>query len=814
MLPYFMNHVLTNTALMALLATPLYALGQTADKTAFKRDVSPFMNTYCLRCHDGKQQKGNFRIDTLQPDFANLATAQRWAEVIGRMNSGEMPPPKEPQPTSDELGKVVDWLATRIKEGEAARMARRGPVAHYRLSREEYANTVYDLLGVHYDVTLPGAFNEDPRWHGFERIGSMLSLSPSHVDRYFKAAETILERAFPEQQPKAVKRRADAIEMHHRSDRKRIEEMGIADKVRVALWPGYNLSAFRGYFWGQVKEPGIYKARIQLSGLQPRNGRPPHLSVWHPHLKRTIFDQDVIAPEDKPVIVEFETFLTMPAELDFLNEVPGKFPEGHTRNVLVGGGGIFTNTKDTRLLNPTGYKLFDEDGTALYPLLLVDWVDWEGPLTTEAELKKRAGVMPETAGDMAQARESLRRFATRAWRRPATDAEIDRYVKVIEKEVAAGAKFREAYLAALTGILTSNNFYYLAEGSPGERRERVNDWELASRLSYFLWGSMPDDELFQAAQAGTLHTPAVLRAQLKRMMEDAKIKRFTEAFPRQWLQLHKVGMFTPDEKLYPDYDKWLEKSMVLETTAFFNEVLAQNLSIREFLASDWTMANPRLASHYKLPPLTDAMMQRIGLRPEDHRGGLLTQASILSLTSDGTRHRPVHRGVWVSEAIFGKTPPPPPPNVEPIEPTPATAPKATVRMQLEAHTTNSNCSSCHKNIDPLGFAFDNYDAVGRWRIEEVVPTGQGANPPINASGKLPDGRAFNGPDDFKQLLLADLDRFAPAFVNNLSTFALRRAMTVDDEAQINAIAQASKKDGYKMRSLIENLVLSELFQKR
>jgi hypothetical protein len=298
------------------------------------------------------------------------------------------------------------------------------------------------------------------------------------------------------------------------------------------------------------------------------------------------------------------------------------------------------------------------------------------------------------------------------------------------------------------------------------------------------------------------------------MMADPKIKRFTEAFPRQWLQLHKVGMFAPDEKLYPDYDKWLEKSMVLETTSFFNEVFARNLSIREFISSDWTMANPRLASHYKLPPLSDAMMQRIGLNPEDHRGGLLTQASILSLTSDGTRHRPVHRGVWVSEAIFGKTPPPPPPNVEPIEPTPATSPKATVRMQLEAHTTNSNCASCHKKIDPLGFAFDNYDAVGRWRTEEVVPTGKGANPPVNASGTLPDGRAFNGPGEFKQLLLADLDRFAPAFVNNLLTFALRRAMTVDDEAHINAIAQASKKDGYKMRSLIENLVLSELFQKR
>ncbi len=787
-----------------------------AEQVAFAQAAQPFLNQNCARCHDNKVQKGNFRIDTLKPDFADLGTAQRWAEVITRMNAGEMPPPKEPQPTPEELGRVVDWIAARIKEGEAARMAKRGPVAHYRLSRDEYANTIYDLLGVYYDVTQPGAFNEEPRWHGFERIGSMLSLSPSHVERYFNAADIILERAFPEKPLTPGKGRADAIEMRHRETRKRIEALGIADKVRAPLWPEGSAPAWRSYFYNNLKEPGLYKARVQLSGLPGLNGRAPHLSVWNAKLKRSIFDADILAPEDKPTTVEFEVFLDMPSELDFLNVVSPIFVRdgNHTLNVLNQGGGIFTSSKDVGLLNPTGYKLTTEEGRAIYPLLLVDWVEWQGPLTSEADLQKRAGFWPEKPDDMAQARQCLQRFASRAWRRPASDGEIDRYVKIIETELAAGEKFRGAYKAALTGILTSNNFYYLAEGSPTERRDKVNDWELASRLSYFLWSSLPDGELLQAAQNGTLHTPEVLRAQLARMMADPKIKRFTEAFPRQWLQLHKVGMFAPDEKLYPDYDKWLEKSMVLETTGYFNEVFTKNLSIREFLASDWTMANPRLAQHYKLPPLPDGVLQRIGLKPDDHRGGLLTQAAILSLTSDGTRHRPVHRGVWVSEALFGKTPPPPPPNVEPIEPTPAQSPKATVRAQLEAHATNNNCASCHKKIDPLGFAFDNFDAIGRWRTEEVVPTGQGANPPVNASGTLPDGRAYNGPDEFKQLLLADLDRFAPAFVENLSTFALRRAMTLDDEAQIKAIAQASKKENYKMKALIENLVLSELFQKR
>ena len=387
-------------------------------------------------------------------------------------------------------------------------------------------------------------------------------------------------------------------------------------------------------------------------------------------------------------------------------------------------------------------------------------------------------------------------------------------MKVIADEMAAGEKFRSAYMASMVGVLTSKNFYYLEEGSPLKKLPKVNDWELASRLSYFLWGSIPDEHLLDAARSGKLHLPEVLKTQVARMLLDPKIKRFTDAFPQQWLQLHKVGMFPPDSELYPDYDKWLEKSLVMESVGYFNEVFDKNLSLREFIHSDWTMMNSRLALHYQMPPLKNPEMQRIALKPEDHRGGLLTQAGILMLTSDVTRHRPVHRGVWVSEAIFGKTPPPPPPNVEPLEPTPLNKPKATVRMQLQAHTTHAICASCHQRIDPLGFAFDNFDAIGRWRTEEVMKSGQGTNPPVNASGTMMDGRTYNNSLEFKQLLLQDMDRFALAFVEQLATFALRRAMTVDDMDQIKSIALASKKDDYKLKSVIENLVVSDLFQKR
>lgn len=745
-----------------------------------------FFKLHCLRCHDSNTQKGSFRLDNLSRDFSDISVAQRWAEVLFRMNAGEMPPKKEPQPTLVELGKAVEWLSAKIKEGEAARMAKRGPVSHYRLSREEYGHTIYDLLGVYYDVNLPGAFNEDPRWHGFSRIGSMLSLSPSHVDRYLKAAETILERAFPVKEQPATKGRSAPNTGN-----------------RWLLFPGLHRGSIR------ASNPGLYRMRIQVSALPSFKGRLPHLALWHQGLKKSMVGQDVVAPEDKPTIVEIEAFLPE-GTFDFTNEAPGMLSDGHTLSLT---DVPFVSTKDMQS-KPQSYKLFDEQGRSIFPLLIIDWVEWEGPILLDTDRVKREGIIPAKAGDLVEARKCLDIFASRAWRRPARELEINRLIKVINDEMAAGENFRSAYLAAMMAVLTSKNFYYLEEGTPGSNIPKVNDWELASRLSYFLWGSMPDEKLFEVARTGKLHQPAELKTQLARMLSDQKIKRFNDAFPQQWLQLHKVGMFPPDAELYPDYDKWLEKSMVMESTAFFAEVFDKNLSIREFIHSDWTMMNSRLALHYQMPPMKDPGLQRVALKPEDHRGGLLTHAGVLMLTSDGTRHRPVHRGVWVSETIFAKTPPPPPPNVEPLEPTPLNKPKATVRMQLEAHATHAVCASCHQRIDPLGFAFDNFDAIGRWRTEEVMKTGQGANPPVNASGIMVDGRAYKDSLEFKQLLLKDVDRFAEAFVEQLATFALRRAMTVDDIDQIRAIALSARKNDYQIKSVIENLVCSELFQKR
>jgi Protein of unknown function (DUF1592)/Protein of unknown function (DUF1588)/Protein of unknown function (DUF1587)/Protein of unknown function (DUF1585)/Protein of unknown function (DUF1595)/Planctomycete cytochrome C len=758
-----------------------------------RAEIETFLRDYCLRCHNAEKKKGDLRLDNLSADFDDLLVAQKWDEVMLRINSGEMPPKDEKQPPAEAVSKVADWITTRLAAGRAARLSQRTPVTLFRLSREEYANTIYDLLGVRFDPDAPGALTEDPRWHGFERIGSLLTLAPSHVERYFEAAQKVIAEAFPEKESQTLKGRFEADSARAKQKQKDVES---ARPVRDLVLPGHTA---RGTI--DARAPGLYRIRVRLSAVPSSRGRVPHLVIWDTTMKRSLHSVDVLADE--------ETHLPA-GRYGLLNQAPGLF---EARALSLTQQTPFTHSRERKNVHSGSYKIWDESGAAILPLFMVDSCEWEGPIILEADRKKREGLLPEN-NEPAAVRASLRRFLDRAWRRPARDAELTAFEQLIAREMKAGEKFRPAYLSALVAALTSKNFYYLHEGTAGQDRKTVNDWELASRLSYFLWSSMPDEALLAAARAGTLSQPAELRAQVSRMLANPKVSAFLNAFPQQWLQLHKVGAFPPDVELYPAYDKWLEDSMVLESKRYFAEVFARNLSLREFLQSDWTMLNPRLALHYGLPAGKGTDFQRVTLRPEDRRGGLLTHAAVLSLTSDGVRHRPVHRGVWVWETIFGKSPPPPPPNVEPLEPTPANSPKATIRVQLEAHATHATCAACHRKIDPLGFAFDNYDAIGRWRTHEVVTTGQGDNPPVNASGTLPTGAAFAGPDEFKRLLATDLPRFAEAFTGQLATYGLRRMMTLDDEAELRVIAAATKPNGYPLRELVEQLALSEFFRRR
>jgi mono/diheme cytochrome c family protein len=783
-----------------------------------------FLEKHCTRCHGPEREEGDIRIDRLSRDFQAGLDTHHWAEALEKVNSGEMPPREEPQPTQDEIAAFVTNLDSQLKYGRAARMAARPAVTHYRLSRREYQNTVYDLLGVRYDPAKPGELNEDTLWHGFERIGSQLSLSPSHVDRYYRAAEIVLNRAFPTTsgEPRSV--RKTAAELRYgggKSQQEALDRFGIKRPLRYLLFPGRVQIALSPNWFGKTgpEHSGLYKLRLQASGIRPPGGQSAHLSIGKQTSEETVeglIEFDITAPEDSPQVYEFEVFLEMPANLHFCvvaTDVVDRRGGAAFRNALASRGGyIFTHSSETLLLNPNAPQMFDDKGNGIFSTVLLDWIEWEGPLVTEAERSRRNGVLPPDEATAEEVAEHLQRFAQRAWRRPVKKEELEDYLQSYRDELEAGEPPADAYRIAMHGVLTSRNFIYLVEGDP-VARERLTDWELASRLSYFLWSSMPDDDLFAAAKGGALNGEG-LRKEVDRILMDSRTHRFIDDFSRQWLQLHRVGMFPPDKKLYPDYDDWLETSMRAEPVEYFREMFAKNLPLDEFIDSDWTMANARLCDFYGLPEPKTGGFQRVSLKPEDHRGGLLTMGAVLGLTSDGTRHRPVHRGVWVSEAIFNKTPPPPPANVDPIEPNPPQSPKATIRQKLAAHAQNSSCAACHRGIDPLGFAFDQYDAIGKWRTREHVATGTGEDPLVDASGVMPDGRPFTDSVDFKRLLIEDRHKVARAFIEQLCTYALRRVLTVDDQDDLELIEEEAKKNQYRVKDIVRAVALSELIRKR
>ncbi len=834
----FVRFITIRPCLLLLLSTAVVHINSAHAAEPFEA----FLSNYCIRCHGPDHQESELRIDKLSRDFKSGGETHRWAELIERVNSGEMPPEGEPQPTQDEIAAFVTKVDSLVKEGRAARMAARPSVAHYRLSRKEYQNTVYDLLGVRYDPTQPGQLNEDTLWHGYERIGSELSLSPSHVDRYYRAADLVLERAFSGGTGEPRKVRKTAAELRYgggKAQQEALERLGIDRPLRYLLFPGRVQTALSPGWFGKTgpEHSGLYKVRIQASGVRPSGGQAAHLSIGKvTGAKREnvagLIEFDITAPEDHPEVHEFEVLLEMPTSLDFCvvaTDMVDDRKGSAFRNALTSRGGyIFTHSSQPLLLNPNAPQMFDNDGNGLFSTVILDWIEWEGPLVTEEEKAKRSGVVPPQDATLEVVAEHLQRFAQHAWRRPVDRVELQDYLQSYQEERAAGEPLSYAYQVAMQGVLTSRHFIYLVEGDSAAR-QRLNHWELASRLSYFLWSSMPDERLFAAAESGSLWTTerqsvdtesrrtevsVALEHEVDRMLTDDRINRFVDDFSRQWLQLHRVGMFPPDKKLYPGYDDWLETSMRAEIVEYFREVFTKNLPVESFIDSDWTVANARLCDFYGLPEPNTGGFQRVSLEPEDHRGGLLTMGAVLGLTSDGTRHRPVHRGVWLSEAIFNRTPPPPPANVDPIEPVPPEGDKITIRQRLVEHARNASCAACHRNIDPLGFAFDQYDAVGQWRTREKVDGGKGQDPLVDASGVLPDGREFSDAKHFKKLLLEDSDKMKRAFIEHLCTYALRRVLTVDDADDISAILDEAKKNEYGLKDIVRVVALSELIRKR
>lgn len=774
--------------------------------------VEPFLDQHCMDCHDGEMKKGGLDLLSLSTDGGNSAALKKWVRVYDRVAAGEMPPPKKTQPSPEAkkgfLAALGGDLITKYD-------AQKGTVLR-RLNRREYQNTINDLLGVRVNVidSLP----EDGRAHGFDNVGEALSISGIQMMRYMEAAELALNAAiYNEVKPETITERFTL-----ESDRNK-ENMG---KQWLQRDNGAIVVFNEGGFPSTVipnlraKTAGTYKVRVTGYGYQ------------------------IEEPVVFAIITGSFNFRNVDNVVESFHELPaGKSGTVEATVYLDQGKGIWISPQG--LNGPDGHSPV-KDGPEKYPGegMAIQEVTLEGPFITEwpprgqkmvlgeAKLRQLPHGLPnsqawkakqpgfkfeftaDSADPAAEARRLLPAFVTSAFRRPATPGDIEPYVKLFDAEFAASQDFLVAMRTAAIAVLCSPEFLYLKEPAG-----RLNDFQLASRLSYFLTRSAPDAGLLTAK----LTQPDVLRAQTERLLKSTTLERFITDFTNGWLNLREIEFTTPDKQLYPEYDGLLLDSMLRETRAFITEMVQDNLSVSNLIESDFAMLNSRLARHYGIPGVSGLEIQKVTLPPDSKRGGVLTQASVLKVSANGTNTSPVIRGVFVMDRLLGIEPPPPPPGTPGVEPDIRGA--TTLRELLDKHRNSETCNGCHRVIDPPGFALENYDVIGGWR-ENFRSVGEGKfidlkvegrkvrykeGPPVDSSGELTTGAKFASLSEFKKLLLAADDRVARAMTEKLLTFATGRGMGFSDRAAIDRLVEQSKVKGHTLRDLIHAVVQSEIF---
>jgi hypothetical protein len=673
------------------------------------------------------------RLDSLAPDFAAADRQRLWVRVLERLEAGDMPPAKMPRPKQANRKQVVSWITDRLLEADRRAQPPLGSLALRRLTRLQYENTIHDLLAI--DVALKERLPEDKRAFGFDNVGEALNLSAAQLEIYLEAADVALDAAIARKaRPETWKRRFNRLDATGDFE-------GVFDLEDAVVLFGKN--TFGPPLYRYVKEDGRYCFRLSACGYQSR-GEPVEISVRSHDLRTG--NQRLLgyfeAPADAPAVIEFVCPLTSGSYVDFAAH---KLPYApRTRNLKEYSG----------------------------PGLAVRWLEVEGPLIdswpppSHRRLFGDLPLRPVAAGGQVltvasekprtDASRLLSAFMRRAYRRPVSPQDVAPVAKLVFDQLDAKQSFEEAMRVGYKAILCSPDFLFFPE-----KRGASDDFALAARLSYFLWNTQPDDELSKVAEQGVLGRPDQLRAQVERLLNNHKARRFVKNFLAQWLDLRLIDFTMPDPKLYPEFDDALRKGMIEETEAFFEEVLKHDLSLMNFVDSDFAMLNERLAQHYGIAGVKGPALRRVMLPRGSHRGGVLTQASVLKVTANGTTTSPVVRGAWVLRNVLGKPPDPPPPNAGAIEPDIRGA--RTIREQLDKHRREASCASCHKKIDPLGFALESFDVTGAWRDNYRVLSGPNLamtrnGPKVEAASSLSDGRAFRDIDELKMLLLEDREQ--------------------------------------------------------
>jgi hypothetical protein len=801
-----------------LLILPLFAVAAFAKAADdFTQPLAPFFDSHCYECHDESVKKGGLDLDALPRDLADPAILAKWVRLYDRVASGEMPPKDRDRPGEGEAQVFRERLGPVLA---AAHETQKGTVLR-RLNRREYENTINDLLGVRLDVA--SLLPEDGRSGEFDTIGEALGISASQMQNYLDAATLAIDTAIAKTTapPEVVKTTATYAETQG------------PDKFVGEAWgkaPDGAIVFFRelGYPTGMLREANSKRAgfhRIRVTGYAWQSNEPILFSVGG-----TTFARAAGRPT-------WGYFSFQPGEPQTV-ELTTWMDQGYM--VEITPQGIYDPDYEIKKVGIANYQ---------GPGLAINQVEIEGPLTTEFPSKghhlifeglDRREIEPRNPADKQKkyyvpkfeivstnpatdVPPVLKRFASAAFRRPASEEDIAPYLILFQGEMTRGADFESALKTALVAILCSPDFLYLREPAGA-----LGDHALAARLSYFLTRSLPDSALSAEAAAGRLaKDPAALREQANRLLGSELSDRFVADFTDSWLDLRNIEFTNPDEKLFPEFDRYLQDSMVAETRAYFRELLKDNLDASHLVKSDFAMLNWRLAKHYDIEGVTSPVVTKVTLPEASPRGGFLTQASVLKVSANGTNTSPVLRGVWINERILGKHPAPPPPGVPGVEPDIRGA--TTLRELLAKHRNSESCQACHEMIDPPGFALESFDPIGGWR-DRFRSLGEGEKPaernagskriqykigpPVDASGQLQDGRPFAGYLEFRDLVAADQPLLAKAFVTKLLTFATGREMGFSDRPEINQIVAKAGESGYGLRDLVLLAVSSDIFRNK
>ncbi|MFN0019685.1 MAG: DUF1592 domain-containing protein [Pirellulaceae bacterium] len=736
----------------------------------YRDDVVPLVKKFCLDCHGPSKQESEVAFHKYKTVELVAQDEKTWKTVIDMLRTGAMPPDDKPQPSQEEREKLIRWIEGTIYHVDCDAPPDPGRVTIRRLNRAEYNNTVRDLLGV--DFKPADDFPSDDVGSGFDNIGDVLSLPPLLMEKYLAAAETIAEKTILATPP--VKIANEAKE----GDALRGEG---AAELRGGRWAINSAGGVTGEF--TVPRAGEYALRAVASG-DKGGGQSPELEMQLDGKKVKIFS--VNAPRDKERPYEIRQRLT-----------PGK------------------HALAARFINDF-YDKDNKDPKERDRNLYVHSLEISGPLDIKLEEypASHRNLIQQRPGDNVSVREAseknLRFLLSRAFRRKATDDEIRRFTSLVKKSVARGDSFEQAMQVALTGVLVSPHFLFRVERDPkpddSKTQHELADYELASRLSYFLWSSLPDNELFADATNGNLTDERILTLHVRRLLKDPRSDALVQNFAMQWLNLRLLDAVTPDPKVFPGYSPELKADMRRETELFVQAVIQEDRSILDFIDGDFTFVNERLAKHYGILSIFGNDFRRVSIQ-DGKRAGVLTHASVLTLTSNPGRTSPVKRGKWVLENILGSPPPDPPPDIPSLEVSQKASPEASLRQQLEIHRQNAVCASCHKTMDAIGFGLENYDGVGRWREKD-------GKLPIDSSAKLPSGEKFQTPAELVQVLKKRKRDFARCLSEKLLTYALGRGLMYYDRCAVDKIVDAVEKDNYRFSTLVVEIVKSEPFRKR